>query len=180
MRRAVPPESLRGPVSNRDREETLKLDKIHTKFVFFKASPDESTVGVVYSFLAGTMRCRMSLRNPFGAKLDKTRPKFCILKFLPDEGHKSPCGIIAAPKPAAGGAADRYGGGIVIAPEYKPIAAACRSPGARKVVASCWFLAVRPQRGEEKKYVNRQGLSLAKTKERQFSSHFLGDTAPNL
>ncbi len=49
----------RGPVSKRDQEETLELNKTHTKFVFFKASPDESTVGVVYSFLAGTMRCRM-------------------------------------------------------------------------------------------------------------------------
>jgi len=32
-----------------------KLDKIRTKFVFFRASPDESIVGVVSSFLAGTM-----------------------------------------------------------------------------------------------------------------------------
>ena len=32
-----------------------KLNKIHTEFVFFKASPDESTVGVVYSFPACTM-----------------------------------------------------------------------------------------------------------------------------
>ena len=29
-----------------------KLNKIYTEFVFFKASPDESTVGVVYSFPA--------------------------------------------------------------------------------------------------------------------------------
>jgi len=34
---------------------TAKLNKIPTEFVFFKASPDESTVGVVFSFLAGTM-----------------------------------------------------------------------------------------------------------------------------
>ena len=33
----------------------VKLNKIYTEFVFFKASPDESTVGVVYSFPAGTM-----------------------------------------------------------------------------------------------------------------------------
>ena len=32
-----------------------KLNKIYTEFVFFKASHDESTVGVVYSFPAGTM-----------------------------------------------------------------------------------------------------------------------------
>ena len=33
---------------------SAKLDKTPTEFVFFKASPDESTVGVVYSFPAGT------------------------------------------------------------------------------------------------------------------------------
>ena len=32
-----------------------KLDKTRTEFVFFKASPDESTVEVVSSFPAGTM-----------------------------------------------------------------------------------------------------------------------------
>ena len=38
----------------RAQEETLKLNKTYTEFVFFKASPDESTVEVVYSFPAGT------------------------------------------------------------------------------------------------------------------------------
>ncbi|GAG71719.1 unnamed protein product [marine sediment metagenome] len=47
-----------------------KLDKTRTEFVFLRASPDESTVGVVYSFLAGTMGD--------GAELDKTRTKFRI------------------------------------------------------------------------------------------------------
>jgi len=37
----------RGPVSNRDQEDTLKFNRIHTKFRFFRPSPDESTVGVV-------------------------------------------------------------------------------------------------------------------------------------
>jgi len=32
-----------------------ELDKTPTEFVFFKASPDESTVEVVSSFPAGTM-----------------------------------------------------------------------------------------------------------------------------
>ncbi len=40
---------------NRDQEDTLKFNKTHTEFVFFKASPDESTVEVVSSFPAGTM-----------------------------------------------------------------------------------------------------------------------------
>ena len=42
-----------------------ELNKTHTKFRFFRPSPDESTVGVVYSFPAGTEA---------GAKPDKTRP----------------------------------------------------------------------------------------------------------
>ncbi len=80
-----------------------KLNKIHTKFVFFKASPDESTVGVVYSFPAVTMGDGAEYPGwiPCGAKLDKTRPKFSILKFFPDERRKSPCGKTAAPKPVA-------------------------------------------------------------------------------
>ncbi len=69
--------------------------------------------------------------TPCGAKLDKIHTKFAILKFLPDERLKSPCLIIAAPKPAAGGVAGQYGGGIIIAPEYKPAEAVCRSRGAR-------------------------------------------------
>ena len=101
----------------------LKLDKIRTKFVFFKASSDGSTVGVVSSLPAGTMGD--------SAELDKTQPKFDILKFLPDERRKSPCGKIADPKPVAAVAAGRYSGGIIIAPEYKPVAGVCRSPGAR-------------------------------------------------
>ena len=47
-------------------------------------------------------------------------------------------------------AAGRYGRGIFIAPEYKPAAGVCRSPGARgarKVVASCWSLVVSPAGG---------------------------------
>ncbi len=71
----------------------LKLDKTHTEFVFFKASPDESTVEVVLSLPAGTMGV----------------------------GAKCPGGTLAG----------RYGGGIVIAPEYKPAAKVSRSPGAR-------------------------------------------------
>jgi len=66
---------------------------IPTEFVFFKASPDESTVEVVFSFLAGTMGDGAEYPGwiPCGAKLDKTRPKFRILKFSPDERHKFPC-----------------------------------------------------------------------------------------
>ena len=111
----------------------VELDKTRTEFVFFKASSDESTVEVVSSFPAGTMgdgaECPGGI--PCGAKLDKTRPKFAILKFLPDERRKSPCRKIADSKPAAEAPADRYSGGIIIAPEYKPAAAVCRSPGAR-------------------------------------------------
>ncbi len=90
---------------------SAKLDKIHTEFVFFKAFPDESTVEVVYSLLAGTMGDGAEYPGwiPCGAKLDKTRPKFRIFKFFPDEirlrsyypadggtegagqGRKSPC-----------------------------------------------------------------------------------------
>ena len=73
------------------------MNKIYTEFVFFKASPDESTVGVVYSFLAGRMGDGAECpdpqgplwgRNPFGAKLNKTHTKFRILKFSPDEMRK--------------------------------------------------------------------------------------------
>ncbi len=69
-----------------------KLNKIYTKFVFFKASPDESTVGVVYSFPAGTMGDGAECPGwiPGGAKSDKTPPKFCIFKFLPDEDVNRP------------------------------------------------------------------------------------------
>ena len=126
-----------------------KLNKIYTEFVFFKASTDESTVEVVYSFPAGTMGDGAECPGwiPCGAKLDKTRTKFRILKFFLDERRKSPCLKIAAPKPAApplaphsaglgagfktAEAAGRYGSGSIIAPEYKPAAAACRSRGAR-------------------------------------------------
>ena len=45
-----------------------KFNKTPTKFFFFKASPDESTVEVVFSFLAGTMgdgaECKMRLPRP--------------------------------------------------------------------------------------------------------------------
>ena len=47
-----------------------KLDKTRTKFHFLRPSPDESTVEVVFSFLAGT--------KGDGAKFDKTRTKFRI------------------------------------------------------------------------------------------------------
>ena len=66
-----------------------------------------------------------------GAKLDKTPPKFRTFKFLPDERRKSPCRKTAAPKPAAGEVAGRYGGGSIIMPENKPLDRACRSRGAR-------------------------------------------------
>jgi len=49
-----------------------EFNKTYTKFRFFRASPDESTVGVVFSFPAGTMGD--------GAKLDKTRPKMDAFK----------------------------------------------------------------------------------------------------
>jgi hypothetical protein len=39
----------------RGKEDTLKFNKTHTKFIFLRPSPDESIVGVVYSFPAGTM-----------------------------------------------------------------------------------------------------------------------------
>ena len=69
-----------------------KLDKTRTEFVFFKASPDESTVEVVSSFPAGTMGDGAEYPGwiPCGAKLDKTRPKFRILKFSPDKGVNRP------------------------------------------------------------------------------------------
>ena len=129
---------------------------IPTKFVFFKASPDESTVGVVYSLLAGIMGDGAECPGwiPCGAKLDKTRTKFPILKFFLDERRKSPCLKTAASKPMApplegfktGVSAGRYGNSIIITPEYKPTAAGCRSrgaPGARRVVVSCQSSVVR-------------------------------------
>jgi len=71
-----------------------------------------------------------------GAKLDKTHPKFCILKLFSDERCKSPCSKIYPPKkPFTGSGNGAIGGIIIIAPEYKPAAAVCRSrgaPGARK------------------------------------------------
>jgi len=111
--------------------EPLKLNKIYTKFRFFRPSPEESTVGVVYSFPVGTMGD--------GTHPDKTRP-------FPD-GFKK----VSVGKAKMGtmrgrlrsllhhlGASDdgllRYAAGIIIAPEYTPVAAPCRSrrsPGAR-------------------------------------------------
>ncbi len=125
-----------------------KLNKIYTEFVFFKASPDESTVGVVYSFPAGTMgdgaECPGGI--PCGAKLDKTQPKFPILEFSPDKSRKSPCLKIYPPqKLAVGAETGRYGDGIIITPEYKPAAGACRSrgaPGARRNTHPIHFPAV--------------------------------------
>ena len=69
-----------------------EFDKTHTEFVFFKASPDESTVEVVFSFPAGRMGNGAEYPGwiPCGAKLDKTQPKFSILEFLPDEGVNRP------------------------------------------------------------------------------------------
>ena len=66
---------------------SAKLNKIYTEFVFFKASHDESTVGVVYSFPAGTMGDGAEYPGwiPCGAKLDKTRTKFVFFKASPDE-----------------------------------------------------------------------------------------------
>ncbi len=93
----------------------LKLDKTHTEFVFFKASPDESTVEVVSSLPAGTLRCIMrSPPRPFGRDRDDRLPR-------PDQsvGTRND-GLL------------RYVTGIIIAPEYKPVAAVCRSPGAPK------------------------------------------------
>ncbi len=60
---------------------------IPTEFVLFKASPDESTVEVVFSFLAGTMGDGAECPGwiPCGAKLDKTRTKFVFFKAFPDE-----------------------------------------------------------------------------------------------
>jgi len=55
-----------------------KLNKIYTKFVFFKASPDGSIVRVVLSLPAGTASPWAGYgQGPVGpsAKLDKTRPK---------------------------------------------------------------------------------------------------------
>ena len=74
--------------TNRGKEETLKFNKIPTKF----------------RILRGGYR---------------REARIALLKN------------IFAPKPAAAVLAGRYGGGIIIAPEYKPAAGACRSPGAR-------------------------------------------------
>ncbi len=73
-----------------------------------------------------------------GAELDKTRTKFRFFKGTPRREAKIALfKNISAPKPEAppsvgfktGAAAGRYGGGIIIAPEYKPAAGVCRSPG---------------------------------------------------
>ncbi len=49
--------------SKRGTRDRCKINKIPTEFVFFKTSPDESTVEVVLSLLAGTMgggsECKM-------------------------------------------------------------------------------------------------------------------------
>ena len=45
---------------------TAKLNKIPTEFVFFKASPDESTVEVVFSFPAGRMGDGAECPDPQG------------------------------------------------------------------------------------------------------------------
>ncbi len=78
---------------------------------------------------------------PCGAELDKTHTKFSFLRVLPDgirlrlyyagQGRKSPCLNKSAPKPMAGAFGGRYGSCIIIAPEYKLEAGACRSRGAR-------------------------------------------------
>ena len=81
-----------------------------------------------------------------GAKLDKTHTEFVFFKASPDESRKSPCSKIYPPqKLAVGAETGRYGGIIIIAPEYKLAAVDCRSPGAPgapRVVVSCWLLVV--------------------------------------
>ena len=79
---------------------SAKLNKIYTKFVFFKASPDESTVEVVFSLPAGRMGDGTEYPGwiPCGAKLDKTRPKFRIFKFFPDKGVNRPVEKYFRPK----------------------------------------------------------------------------------
>ncbi len=76
-----------------------------------------------------------------GAELDKIYTKFRFLRVPPDESRKSPCSKIAAQNQwrelqrgdSLGVAAyGEPGGGIIIAPEYKPAAGVCRSRGARK------------------------------------------------
>jgi len=65
-------EEREPPGADREAGTGEESNKIHTIFRFFRASPDESTVGVVFSFPAGIMGD--------GAKLDKTRPKLDAFK----------------------------------------------------------------------------------------------------
>ncbi len=98
---------------------------------------------------------RQEQKGKPGMEFRKTPPKFCILKFFPDERRKSPCRKIAAPKPAAAAFGGRYGGGIIIAPEYKEKERACRSrgaPGAREEQS-----AVSGQRSARSQPSRRQG-----------------------
>ncbi len=63
--------------------------------------------------------------------MNKIYTEFVFFKASPDESRKSPCSKIYPPqKLAVGAETGRYGGGIIIAREYKPAAAVCRSRGA--------------------------------------------------
>ena len=107
---------------------------------------------------------------PGGAKLNKTPTKFPILEFSHDEKRKSPCLKIAVPKAVAGAFGVRYGDSIIIAPEYKPAGAGCRSlyaPSALRVVVSCQSSVVSGSwQSEEHNHRERGEKRTAKREER--------------
>ena len=91
-----------GHPIDREAGTGAKLNKIYTKFVFFKASHDESTVGVVYS-LPAPLHCVTPPSAGLGARG----------KLARDEGLL------------------RYVAGFFMRREYKETERGCRSPGAR-------------------------------------------------
>ena len=123
----------------RAQEETLKLNKTYTEFVFFKASPDERRKSPC-SITAAPKPTAPPLAPPMAPLL---APPLAGLKTGLGAGFRTgrrARGKLARddslPRPdqSVGTRNDgllRYVAGIIIAPEYKPAAGACRSPGAR-------------------------------------------------
>jgi len=127
---------------------TPKIQQNPYNIPFFKAFArrEHCSGGVEFGGGYDGRRCRIRqnpTKIPHFEVFARRDPSTFILRR---QGRKSPCLIIAAPKPVAAEAlwvhdvgtrgpygqckAGRYGSGIFIAPEYTPAAAACRSPGA--------------------------------------------------
>jgi len=98
-----------------------ELDKTPTKFRILRGTPRrEAKISL--------------LKNIPAPKLDKTRPKMDALKkvLVGKTAERGVFGLKRLIPPLYCWCTGQFVVAIVIAPEYKPAAGACRSPGARK------------------------------------------------